>query len=164
MNEEFHVIEKWDLIIAHPPCTYITVSGNRWFNIDKYGDKAIERKKEREKAAVFFMQFVNSDCEKIAIENPIGYMNTHYRKPDQVVHPYHFGDPVRKATCLWLKGLPILHQTNIVKPDIIGSYSGPAYYVKNEEGKILRWRDPRTAKIRSKTYQGFAKAMAEQWG
>ena len=114
------------------------------------------------------MMFANADCSRIAIENPIGYMNTHYRKPDQVIHPYYFGDPVRKATCLWLKGLPLLCKTNVVEPDIIKgketSYSGPAYYAKDENGKILSWNDPRTAKVRSKTYHGFALAMAEQWG
>lgn len=160
--------ERWDLIIAHPPCTYLTVSGNRWFNVERYGGKAIQRERERERAVDFFMRFACADCDKIAIENPIGYMNTHYRKPDQVVHPYFFGDPVRKATCLWLKGLPILHPTNKVEPNIIKdrntSYSGPAYYARDENGKILSWNDPRTAKARSKTYHGFALAMAEQWG
>ena len=161
-------VGKWDLLIAHPPCTYLTVSGNRWFDERKYGEKARKRMRDRIEAAEFFMQFVNADCDRIAIENPIGYMNTHYRKPDQVIHPYYFGDPVRKATCLWLKGLPTLCQTKIVKPNIIAdknsSYSGPAYYAKDENGKILAWNDPRTAKARSKTYPGFAQAMADQWG
>lgn len=161
-------VGKWDLIIAHPPCTYLTVSGNRWFNVARYGDKAKQRIADRQDAAAFFMQFANADCDKIAIENPIGYMNTHFRKPNQVVHPYMFGDPVRKATCLWLKGLPNLHSQGEVKPDIIKdrdtSYSGPAYYARGEDGKILAWNDPLTAKIRSRTYPGFAKAMAEQWG
>lgn len=87
---------------------------------------------------------------------------------EEIVHPYYFGDPVRKATCLWLKGLPPLQKTNVVEPNIIKdrntSYSGPAYYAKDENGKILSWNDPRTAKARSKTYHGFALAMAEQWG
>lgn len=160
--------DRWDLIVAHPPCTYLTVSGNRWFNVERYGDKAVQREREREQAADFFLRFANADCDMIAIENPIGYMNTHYRKPDQTIHPYYFGDPVRKATCLWLKGLPTLVPTNMVEPNIIKdrdtSYSGPAYYVRDENGKILSWKDPRTAKARSKTYPGIAKAMAEQWG
>ena len=158
----------WDLIIAHPPCTYLTVSGNRWFDVSRYGGKALQRWNDRADAVNFFMRFVNAECDKIAIENPIGYMNTYYRKPDQIVHPYYFGDPVRKATCLWLKGLPPLQKTNVVEPNIIKdrntSYSGPAYYAKDENGKILSWNDPRTAKARSKTYHGFALAMAEQWG
>lgn len=158
----------WDLIIAHPPCTYLTVTGNRWFNVERYGNKAIQRERERAEAAEFFMKFIRADCDRIAVENPIGYMSTHYRKPDQIIHPYYFGDPVRKATCLWLKGLQPLQATNIVEPVIIRdkntTYSGPAYYVRDENGKILGWNDPRTAKARSKTYHGVAEAMAEQWG
>lgn len=129
-----------------------------------------EREREREAAADFFMLFVNADCPRIAIENPIGYMNTHYRKADQIIQPYQFGHPVSKSTCLWLKGLPKLVPTNIVEPEIIhssgkaGGFSGASWYVRDEEGKILRWNDPRTAKARSKTFPGIAKAMAEQWG
>lgn len=160
--------ERWDLIIAHPPCTYLTVSGNRWFNVEKYGEKAIRRAEERERAIEFFLAFAEADCDRIAIENPIGVMSRVYRKPDQIIHPYFFGDPVRKSTCLWLKGLPQLVATNMVEPEIIKdrstSYSGPAWYAKDENGKILSWNDPRTAKIRSKTYPGFAHAMADQWG
>ena len=156
------------MIIAHPPCTYLTVSGNRWFNVERYGDNARKREREREDGARFFMQFINAPCNHIAVENPIGYMNTHYRAADQIIQPYEFGDSVRKSTCLWLKGLPKLTPTNIVEPDIISSggktYSGPAYYAKDENGKILGWNDPRTAKERSKTYPGIASAMAQQWG
>lgn len=159
---------KWDLIIAHPPCTYLTVTGNRWFNVDKYGDKAIQRLKDREEAVKFFMEFINADCPKIAVENPIGYISTHYRKPDQIIQPYQFGHSARKATCLWLKGLPKLRPTNIVDPGEIkpGGYSvgASANYARDENGKILAWNDPRTAKLRSKTFLGIAKAMAEQWG
>lgn len=107
---------SWDMIIAHPPCTYLTVTGNRWFNVDKYGDKAKQRYRDREKAVEFFMAFVNADCPRIAVENPVGYMSTHYRKPDQIIQPYMFGDHARKATCLWLKGLPPLEPTSIVDP------------------------------------------------
>ena len=162
--------EKWDLIIAHPPCTYLTVSGNRWFNVERYGEKALQREREREAAADFFMLFVNADCPRIAIENPIGYMNTHYRKADQIIQPYQFGHPVSKSTCLWLKGLPKLQPTKIVEPEIIhskgkaGGFSGASWCVRDEQGKILRWNDPRTAKARSKTFPGIARAMAEQWG
>ena len=167
MNGESHNVDKWDLIIAHPPCTYLTVSGNRWFNVERYGDTAIRRYGDREKAAAFFMAFVNADCEHIAIENPIGYMNTHYREADEIIQPYEFGHPVRKATCLWLKNLPTLTPTKIVKPETAQSggksFSGPALYVKDENGKILSWKDPRTAKERSKTYSGIAQAMAQQW-
>ena len=166
-GNQHEICGKWDLLIAHPPCTYLTVSGNAWFNVERYGEKAIQREREREQAVRFFMEFVNADCDRIAIENPIGTINTTYRSPDCIIHPYFFGDPIRKATCLWLKNLPALMPTNIVEPNIIKdgdtSYSGPAWYAKDENGKILAWNDPRTAKIRSKTYPGFAKAMAEQW-
>ena len=106
--------EKWDMIIAFPPCTYLTVTGNRWFNVERYGEKAIKRHKDREKAIEFFMLFVNADCPRIAIENPVGVMSTNYRKPDQIIQPYEFGDPFEKKTCLWLKGLPLLKPTEIV--------------------------------------------------
>lgn len=163
------VTDRWDLIIAHPPCTYLTTSGNRWFDIDKYGAKAIDRKTKREKAALFFLRFVYANCERVAIENPVGYMNTSYRKPDCIIHPYYFGDPVSKKTCLWLRGLPPLEARNIVEPEKIkieghGSASGAAWAARDENGKILAWNDPRTAVIRSKTFPGIARAMAEQWG
>lgn len=155
--------EEWDLIIAHPPCTFLTVTGNRWFNVEMYGDRAIQRQKDREKAVEFFMQFVNAKCDKIAIENPIGYMSTAYKKPTQIIHPYMFGDPARKATCLWLKGLPKLTPTNIVEPIII--------HYQNGKGTDNPWHmdtmklpPKERAKARSKTFPGIAKAMAEQWG
>lgn len=154
--------EKWDMILAFPPCTYLTVTGNRWFNEDRYGDKAKERKKERKKAADFFLAFANADCEKIAIENPIGYMSTAYRKPSQIIHPWMFGDAERKATCLWLKGLPNLEPINIVEPRVIR--------YKNGKGTDSPWHmdtmslpPAERAKARSKTFPGIAKAMAEQW-
>ena len=158
---------RWDMIIAHPPCTYLTVTGNRWFNIEKYGDKAKQRYKDREDAVDFFMAFINADCPRIAVENPIGYMSTCYRKPDQIIQPYMFGDHARKATCLWLKGLPLLEPTNVVEPgeSMRGGYSvgASAQYARDENGKILLWNDPRTAKARSKTFPGIARAFAEQW-
>lgn len=159
--------ERWDLIIAHPPCTYLTVTGNRWFNTDLYGQKAVKRYTDRDEASEFFMRFVYADCERIAIENPVGYMNTYYREPDQIIHPFYFGEPVSKATCLWLKGLPLLVPTKIVEPEwnLSGGkrLSGKAFYVKDDDGKIIGWNDPRTARARSKTYSGIAKAIAEQW-
>ena len=84
---DYFIESRWDMIIAHPPCTYLTVTGNRWFDVQKYGEKAIKRKEQREEAVEFFMKFVNADCEKIAIENLIGYISTIYRKPDQIIHP-----------------------------------------------------------------------------
>ena len=168
MDGTMHYIGKWDLLIAHPPCTYLTVTGNRWFNVERYGEKAVERIKLRKEAAAFFMAFVNADVCKIAVENPVGYMSTYYRRPDCIIQPYEFGHHARKKTCLWLKGLPVLRPTDIVDAgDILpGGYSAgaSANFAKDENGKILKWNDPRTAKIRSKTYSGIAKAMAEQWG
>jgi hypothetical protein len=125
--------------------------------------KAIQRHKDREEAVKFFMAFANADCPRIAIEHPIGHMSTAYRKPNQIIHPYMFGDPARKATCLWLKGLKPLEPTNIVEPVIIK--------YKNGKGTDNPWHmetmglppDER-AKARSKTWSGIAKAMAEQWG
>lgn len=168
MDGQPHLIGKWDLLIAHPPCTYLTVSGNRWFNVERYGDRAIERLKDRKEAAEFFMAFIKADIPSICVENPVGYMSTHYRKPDCIVQPFQFGHPARKTTCLWLKNLPLLIPTNVVDPGKIlaGGYSvgASANYATDENGKILRWNDPRTAKARSKTFPGIAKAMAEQWG
>lgn len=170
MDGKEHTISgPWDLLIAHPPCTVLTVSGNRWFNVARYGQAAIERAKKREEAAAFFMKFINADCPHIAVENPIGYMNSHYRKPNQIIEPYWFGHPVAKKTCLWLKNLPNLIPTDMVEPERIhskgktGGYSGNSWYVKDENGKILSWNDPRTAEARSKTFPGVAKAIAEQW-
>lgn len=163
-NGEEHIIQKrWNMIIAHPPCTYLTVTGNRWFDKEKYGEKAIEREKEREKAIEFFMMLANAECDKIAIENPIGCMSTRYRKPNQIIQPYMFGHPARKATCLWLKGLDPLKPTNQVEPIIIK--------YKNGKGTDNPWhmetmklpREERS-RARSKTFLGIAQAMAEQWG
>lgn len=167
---EHSIDGKWDLIIAHPPCTYLTVAANKLYNIEKYGEKAVKRLEDRENAIEFFMAFVNADCERKAIENPIGIISTRYRKPDQIIQPYQFGHPVRKSTCLWLYNLPKLNPTNIVDFECIhsngksGGYSGPSWIVKDENGKILSYKDTRVAKARSKTYDGVAKAMAEQWG
>lgn len=167
-GQEHKIAGKWDMIIAFPPCTYLTVTGNRWFNIEKYGDKARKRMKDREKASEFFMQFVNADCDRIAIENPVGYMNTHYRKPNQIIHPYYFGDAFQKRTCLWLKNLPELQPTELLpKPE-------PMYICQGEKcnGKKIGWCEgikgttggqEGRAKARSKTFPGIAKAMAAQW-
>lgn len=152
----------WDLIIAHPPCTFLTCTGNRWFK-EEYGMKASYRKESRKSAIDFFMEFTKVRCEHMAIENPVGCMSTVYRKPDQIIQPYQFGDPYRKTTCLWLKNLPELVPTKIVEPDI--------YYYKAKDGRIKsdsKWRMKVTewnrSEIRSRTFPGIAKAMAEQWG
>lgn len=160
---------KWDMIIAFPPCTYLTSAGTRHYSLRMNSAEKVEaRIKEREKAVEFFMLFANADCDKIAIENPVGYMNTHWRKPDQIIHPYYFGDNAKKRTCLWLKGLPKLEPTNILpEPE-------PMYVCEGEKckGKKIGWCEgmrnikggqKERAKARSKTFPGIAKAMAEQW-
>lgn len=168
MDGTAHQIDKWDLIIAHPPCTYLTVSANKYYEVCLYGDKARQRQKERYKAIVFFMELAKANADMIAVENPVGIMNTAWRKPDQIIQPYEYGDRARKATCLWLKGLKRLVPTKIVDAGEIlkGGFSVGASlnYARDENGKILPWGHPETAKARSKTFPGIAKAMAEQWG
>ena len=153
--------EKWDMIIAFPPCTYLTVTGNRWFNIDRYGEKAIQRHKDRKEAIDFFMAIANADCDRIAIENPVGVMSSQWRKPDQYIEPYMFGDPEKKKTGLWLKGLPLLKPTNIVEPVIIHCKSGANEPRWHMETRNLSKEE--RSRVRSKTFHGIAKAMAEQW-
>lgn len=157
--------DHWDLIIAHPPCTYLTVTGNRWFNTDKYGDKALDRIEKREEAIKFFMLFANSKCQRTVIENPVGFISTRWRKPNQIIQPYYFGDPEKKTTCLWLKGVNKLthRKSQHVQPEV--------YKFKNRTGSCPAW-SRRTLDMpkrersheRSRTYPGIARAMAEQWG
>lgn len=162
MDGKKHTIKgQWDLIIAHPPCTYLALSGNRWFK-PEYKDRFPNRQQQREKAVKFFMQIVNADCEHIAIENPVCIMSTRYRKPDQYIEPYMFGHQEKKKTGLWLKNLPLLQATNKVEPKIIKCKSGvnePEWHMKT----MYLPTDLRR-KERSKTFPGIANAMAEQWG
>lgn len=163
MDGATHDVGRWDLIIAHPPCTYLTVTGNRWFDVDRYGEKAIQRAIDREKAADFFMEFTNAHCDRICIENPVGIMSTKWRKPDQIIQPWMFGDAVEKKTCLWLKGLQLLICTDVVSPPERKKFKSgktmPAWYAD-----AFRLPKEDRARLRSKTFQGIAKAMAEQWG
>lgn len=156
-----HTIDsKWDLIIAHPPCTRLCNSGQRWLY---WGDEEYRnrKKKEQDEAIVFFMVFVNADCDKIAIENPSGIMSTKYRKPDQSYNPYDFeGETECKKTCLWLKGLAPLQPTQNLPKEQRTQGIWKAHF----DGKAYAWNNPETAKLRSKTPMGVAKAMAEQWG
>lgn len=152
---------KWDMLIAFPPCTYLTNTGNPYLNVEKYGEKAIQRYKNREEAFEFFMKFANADCDKIAIENPIGYANTHYRKPNQIIQPWQFGHPFTKGTCLWLKGLPNLIPFATEKPTDCKSYAWETMI--DERGKTISWNSELSKKLRSKTFPGIAKAMATQW-
>ena len=169
-HPEWHIKEDslqiiddgWDMVIAFPPCTYLTVTGNRWFNVEKYGDKAITRHEDRKEAIEFFKKIYNSDCKKIAIENPVGVMSTELRKPDQIINPYEFGNAFEKRTCLWLKGLPKLKPTSIVSPPPRQKFGSgktmPSWYAE-------LWKLPKEemVKLRSKTFPGIAKAMAKQW-
>lgn len=143
-------IDKWDLIIAHPPCTELCSSGQRWFT------EGVKNYNLQRKAIAFFYKFVLADCEHIAIENPVGIMSTVYRKPDCIINPYEFGHPEQKKTCLWLKGLEPLKPTNNVYEYMMT--------LPIKERTRIHWLGSHHAKERSKTYPGIAKAMAEQWG
>ena len=143
---------EWDLIIGHPPCTHLAVSGARYF---------AEKKKLglQDEAIAFVMMIANRNCDKIAIENPVGILSTVWRKPDQIIQPYQFGNPESKKTCLWLKELPLLKPTNILEVPESGVWNNQT---KSGQNKLSP--SPERAKLRSRTYQGIADAMAQQWG
>lgn len=163
--------QQWDLMIAHPPCTYLSNAGIGWFNIERYGDKARERHKKRKAAFEFFMELVNAPIERICVENPVGYPNKQYRKPDQIIHPYYFGDRQLKRTCLWLKGLnPLWYwpcddlfgkrtMTEYPEPEFVDG-SGKARYFTDA---VIGYSNNHGHK-RSYTFSGIAQAMADQWG
>lgn len=164
-----HNIDKWDLIIAHPPCTYLSNAATRSHSLKGATLEQInERTAKRIQAQEFFMKFANVNCEKVAIENPVGVMNTVYRKPDQIIEPYQFAESeddkenyVTKRTCLWLKGLNALKTNDLQKPD------NAKLYGRHPSGKARCWEEMvkgDRATVRSKTFLGIAKAMAEQWG
>ena len=152
----------WDMMIAHPPCTYLTVTGNKWFK-PEYKDRFPTRQQDRKDAIKFFMMLAEAPIDKIVIENPIGIMSTTYKKPNQIIHPWQFGHEASKSTCLWIKGLPNLEPTNIV---------GKGEFVTYKSGKrMTKWyadaasKPPKErAKIRNTTFTGIAQAMANQWG
>lgn len=163
-NGDKHSIDtKWDLIIAFPPCTHLTCTG-QWAYTRGYKDPAL-----KEEGANFFMQMINADCDKIAVENPVGIMSTRYRKPDQIIQPYMFGDEAQKTTCLWLKGLPLLKPTKIVgkgeKKEWVNAKGQKNAYPKWMFDALNKAKTKEErSKLRSKTFIGIAKAMAEQWG
>lgn len=174
-----HRVGAWDMVIAFPPCTHLAVSGARHFSIKREDGR-------QEEAIQFFGRIVNCLCRKVCIENPVNIISGHYveqyypalswiygfpLKHSQIIQPYYFGDPFQKRTCLWLKGLPLLEPTDILdKPEngwnnqciTNGKYGG--FATKDSDGKWLRYNDPLTASIRSKTFPGIARAMAQQWG
>ena len=158
------ITDNWDLLIAFPPCTYLTLTGNKWFK-PEFADRFPERHQQRKDAIDFFMKIANMPIPRIAIENPIGIMSSHYRKPDQIIQPWQFGFPTTKATCLWLKNLPLLKPTNIVeKGEVVISKSGNRMSKWYYETSKLPLKNGARAKARSVTFQGVADAMADQWG
>lgn len=173
-NGESVFVKEWDLMIAHPPCTFLSNSGATWYYHPE--DKHLpvkerrphprfpNRAQDRNEAISFFKAIYNAPVKRIAIENPIGVMSTHLRKPDQIVQPYHFGDEASKSTCFWLKNLPPLKPTNIVgKGEMIRLASGktmPKWY----SDALTNAKTPEERRnLRSKTFQGMADAMAAQW-
>jgi len=150
-----HLDKGWDLMIAHPPCTHLAVSGARWFT---------EGKKPwslQEKALDFVRKLLDAPIHKIALENPVSVISTKIRKPNQIIQPFQFGHDVSKKTCLWLKNLPNLKPTKIVKPDIVlvnGKKMSRMHY------ESFKLPSKERSKVRSKFYTGIAEAMADQWG
>ena len=147
----------WDLLVAHPPCTFLTVSANKW-HLPEYKDRFPTREQDRAGAIEFFMLFATCGIPRIAIENPIGIMSSRWRKPNQVVQPWMFGHMETKATCLWLKGLPCLRPTNNVKAETMALPRNQRMRLHYLPKTVDRW------KLRSVTYWGIADAMAAQWG
>lgn len=162
----FLVGGTWDLVIAHPPCTYLTSAGLHWNKRPEHwrgqvepGETLTNGERERVKAIAFIRAIYDSPIKRVAIENPIGALTKAWRKPDQIIQPWQFGDPESKATCLWLKGLPLLQHTNVLPLPEGGRWANQTPSGQNKLGPSAdRW------KIRSKTYAGIAQAMAAQWG
>ena len=150
-GDVFDVInDGWDLMIAHPPCTHLAVSGARWFK---------DKVKEQAESLEFVRRLMDAPIDKIAIENPISIISSRIRKPEQIIQPWMFGHPEAKATCLWLKGLPTLSATDVLTKPECGYWSNQTPSGQNKLGPSKdRWKE------RSKTYQGIATAMANQWG
>lgn len=145
--------DGWDLMIAHPPCTYLSVSGIHW-------NKRIEGRADKtEQALAFVQELLDAPIPRIALENPVSVISTRIRKPDQIIQPWQFGHDASKKTCLWLQGLPLLVQTNVIEPDERGRYANQTASGQNRlPPSPDRWKE------RSRTYQGIADAMAQQWG
>lgn len=174
-NGEIQILENsWDMMIAHPPCTYLAVSGAQWYYHPEDKDMPIksrrphprypDRIKDREEAIRFFLDLANAPIEKIAIENPIGIISTSWRKPDQVVQPFMFGDEARKTTCLWLKNLPKLEPTEIVdEGERIYFKSGKSQPKWYSDAFVKAKSNEERRTLRSKTFPGMARAMALQW-
>lgn len=167
MDGVSHTVDgRWDMIIAHPPCTYFSnatmVNLGRKDKPEVFNDEwRLNFYKKREQALKFVVDIWSADCDRIAIENVVGYLSTHFRRPSQYIEPYYFGDPWRKKTCLWLKGLKTLEKTDVVVPQ--GKWVRHHLKGKNDlEG--YESRGVYSAKDRAKTFKGIAAAMADQWG
>jgi len=158
---------KYDMMIAHPPCTYLAVSGARWL-YNKDGSRNEERYDNQAEALDFVQQLMNAPIEHIAIENPISVISSHIRKPDQIVHPYMFGDKASKSTCLWLKNIPKLIPTDIVEKGEFVEWIGKNGKKKRQPkwyyDALAKAKNPEERRtLRSKTFQGMADAIASQW-
>jgi len=158
---------KYDMMIAHPPCTYLAVSGARWL-YNKDGSRNEERYENQAEALDFVQQLMNAPIEHIAIENPISVISSHIRKPDQIVHPYMFGDKASKSTCLWLKNIPKLIPTDIVEKGEFVEWIGKNGKKKRQPkwyyDALAKAKNPEERRtLRSKTFQGMADAIASQW-
>jgi site-specific DNA-cytosine methylase len=148
---------QYDLLICHPPCTDLAVSGARWF---------VEKKHKQEKSLEFVRYLMNLPCDRIAIENPVSIISSKIRRPEQIIQPWMFGHPESKKTCLWLKNLPVLKPTNVLSIPDCGYWNNQSPEGQNRllvNGKTVPWNNPKTGYLRAKTYEGIAKAMAEQW-
>lgn len=167
-QDVFEVIKQgWDMMIAHPPCTFLAVSGARWL-YNKDGSKNVERYKNQAEALEFVQKLMDAPINKIAIENPISVISSNIRKPDQIIQPYMFGDKAQKSTCLWLKNLPKLVPTDIVdKGEFIEFISKKGVKKKQPKWYFDALKDAKTPAerrtLRSKTFKGIAEAMATQW-
>ena len=150
-----HLDNNWDLMIAHPPCTHLAVSGARWFSS---GHKPISLQLE---SLEFVKKLMNAPINKIAVENPVSVISTKIKKPTQIIQPFHYGHKVRKTTCLWLKNLPQLIPTNIVEPEMI---TKNGYTMSKFHYDTFRLPSSIRGKVRSRFYEGIAEAMADQWG
>ena len=155
---------KYDLMIAHPPCTYLAVSGARWM-YNKDGSRNKERWNNQLEALEFVQKLMNAPIDKIAVENPVSVISSQIRKPDQIIQPYHFGDEATKTTCLWLKGLPLLTHTNVVgKGEKVTYKSGKSHPKWYADALSKAKTKAERQKLRSKTFTGIANAIVDQWG
>ena len=174
-GEQAFIEGNWDLMVAHPPCTFLAVSGARWYYHPDDKDLPMEqrrphprfpnRRQDQADGKAFFKALAEQPIPRIAVENPIGIMNTQWKKPQQIVQPYHFGDEASKTTCLWIKNLPLLkHTKEVGKGEWVELKSGrrlPKWY----SDALVKAKTPEERRnLRSKTFPGFAQAIAEQWG